>query len=215
MHEVIGHALGQDRRAAEGQPAGGAQGAVLGARGSRAPISSRSTSCPIRSSSSSGSSPADGPGRDRPRRVRGLRAQRARAAAPRARGHADRRRPHAQPPDDRAVADGEHEGDRRARRATARPIYVMVDAEGVPAKASAGCSPRCSASSRKATTRRRRSCSRPTASTSIAKLRDEVVARVDQLNMPSYTGFVQPKLDAGRRAPTARSPTSRSRTRWI
>ena len=28
------------------------------------------------------------------------------------------------------------------------------------------------------------------------KLRDEVVARVDKLNLPSYTGFVQPKLDA-------------------
>jgi dipeptidyl-peptidase-3 len=27
-----------------------------------------------------------------------------------------------------------------------------------------------------------------------AALRDEVVARVDHLNMPSYTGFVQPKL---------------------
>ena len=30
-----------------------------------------------------------------------------------------------------------------------------------------------------------------------AQLRDEVVARVEQLNMPSYTGFVQPRLDAG------------------
>ena len=29
-----------------------------------------------------------------------------------------------------------------------------------------------------------------------AKLRDEVVERVDKLNMPSYTGFVQPKLEA-------------------
>jgi dipeptidyl-peptidase-3 len=26
-------------------------------------------------------------------------------------------------------------------------------------------------------------------------LRDEVVARVQRLNMPSYTGFVQPKLE--------------------
>jgi dipeptidyl-peptidase-3 len=31
-------------------------------------------------------------------------------------------------------------------------------------------------------------------------LRDEVVARVDRLNMPSYTGFVQPKLEAVRGA---------------
>ena len=30
------------------------------------------------------------------------------------------------------------------------------------------------------------------------RLRDEVVARVDRLNMPSYTGFVQPKLEAVR-----------------
>jgi dipeptidyl-peptidase III len=29
-----------------------------------------------------------------------------------------------------------------------------------------------------------------------AKLRDEVVSRVDRLNMPSYTGFVQPRLEA-------------------
>jgi dipeptidyl-peptidase III len=29
-----------------------------------------------------------------------------------------------------------------------------------------------------------------------AKLRDEVVARVEKLNMPSYTGFVQPRLEA-------------------
>ena len=27
-------------------------------------------------------------------------------------------------------------------------------------------------------------------------LRDEIVARVDHLNMPSYTGFVQPRLEA-------------------
>ena len=29
-------------------------------------------------------------------------------------------------------------------------------------------------------------------------LRDEVVARVDRLHMPSYTGFVQPRLEAVR-----------------
>jgi len=31
-----------------------------------------------------------------------------------------------------------------------------------------------------------------------ATLRDEIVARVDRLNMPSYTGFVQPRLEAVR-----------------
>ena len=57
MHEVIGHASGKIADRLQGQPAGSAQGAVLGARGSRAPIWWRSTSCPIRSSSSSASSP--------------------------------------------------------------------------------------------------------------------------------------------------------------
>ena len=88
MHEVIGHAFGQGGRAAEGQSADRAEGAVLGARGSarrsrRAVLPARS-----RSSSSSGSSRAGRSRRDRARRVRGLRAQRARAAAPRPRGHA-------------------------------------------------------------------------------------------------------------------------------
>ena len=32
-----------------------------------------------------------------------------------------------------------------------------------------------------------------------AKLRDEIVARVDKLNLPSYSGFVMPKLTAGDR----------------
>jgi len=31
-------------------------------------------------------------------------------------------------------------------------------------------------------------------------LRDEIVARVDKLKLPSYTGFVQPKLEAVRDA---------------
>ncbi len=38
-------------------------------------------------------------------------------------------------------------------------------------------------------------------------LRDEVVARVDRLKLPSYTGFVMPKLDGGDATPTAPSPT--------
>jgi dipeptidyl-peptidase-3 len=32
------------------------------------------------------------------------------------------------------------------------------------------------------------------------KLRDEVVARVDHLNLPSYTGFVMPKLEPAKNA---------------
>ena len=41
-------------------------------------------------------------------------AKRPGAAAPGSRGHTDRRRPHAQPADGRALADGEHKGDRAA-----------------------------------------------------------------------------------------------------
>ena len=40
------------------------------------------------------------------------------------------------------------------------------------------------------------------------ELRDEVVARVDHLQLPSYTGFVMPKLDAGHGRGRRRSPTS-------
>jgi hypothetical protein len=39
-----------------------------------------------------------------------------------------------------------------------------------------------------------------------AQARDEIVGRVDKLNLPSYSGFVQPKLTR-RPAPTDRSPT--------
>ena len=95
------------------------------------------------------------------------------------------------------------ERDRGPRSATARPIYVMVDADGVPARASAGCSPRCSGSRPKATTTRRRtlfetygvhfdpSCATRSSRASIA------------CRLPSYTGFVQPQLDAGAPTPTA------------
>ncbi len=137
----------------------------------------------------------DGSSGDRAGRVRGLRAQRARAAAPHARRHADRGRPHAQPPDDRAVADGELEGDRRAASATARrsTSWSIAKAfqEGVGRLL--------------AEVQRIKSEGDYEAAKALfetygvhfdPKLRDEIVARVDHLNMPSYTGFVQPKLDA-------------------
>ena len=62
-----------------------------------------------------------GPGRDRPRRIRGLCAQRAGAAAPDPRRHADRRGSHAQPPDDRPLADGALDRRSSPGSATARP----------------------------------------------------------------------------------------------
>ena len=43
------------------------------------------------------------------------------------------------------------------------------------------------------------------------EMRDEVVARVDHLNLPSYTGFVMPKLEPVTDGDGDRSSTSRSR----
>ena len=76
-----------------------------------------------------------------------------------------------------------------------KTYYVMTDRRR-SAKGRAGCSRKCSGSRRRATTRPRSSCSKPTACTSMPALRDEVVARVDHLKLPSYTGFVMPKLEA-------------------
>ncbi len=71
--------VGQDLRAAEGQPAGGAQGAVFGARGSAR--RSRGALLPARSEARRARpGRGEGPQRDRPGRVRGLHAQRARPA---------------------------------------------------------------------------------------------------------------------------------------
>ena len=57
----------------------------------------------------------------------------------------------------------------------------------------------------KATTRPRRRCSKRYGVHFDPELRDEIVARVDQLKLPSYTGFVMPKLEAGARRRRCRS----------
>ena len=62
------------------------------------------------------------------------------------------------------------------------------------ATASAGCWPKCSASSPRATTPPRKKLFDTYGIHFDPKLRDEVVARVDALKLPSYTGFVMPKL---------------------
>ncbi len=97
----------------QGQSAGADQGVLLGARGGP-----RRPGRPVFHRRSEAGGARHHPGRrsrqHRARRIRGLHAQRAGAAAARPRGHADRGRPHAQPPDDRAVADGQHQGDRIA-----------------------------------------------------------------------------------------------------
>ena len=140
-----------------------------------------------------------------------LRAQRAGAVATDPPGHADRGRSHAQPADDRPLVMANSQAI-EVRKREGKTYYVMVD-PGRSARASAGCSPRCSASSRKATTKRPRRCSNHGVHFD-AKLRDEVVARVDRLQMPSYTGFVQPRLEPVT-APAARSRTCISAIRWI
>ena len=106
--------LGQGLRAAEGQPADGAEGAVLGARGGarrprRALFHARPEARRARARR------REGPRRDRAAEYEGYTRNALVAAPPHPRGHADRRRPHAQPPDDRPLADGELEGDRRPR----------------------------------------------------------------------------------------------------
>ena len=127
MHEVIGHASGPavpDGLKGTPQAALKEHFSALeeGARRSGRPLLHRRSQA-----RRARHHPGRRSGRDRPRRIRGLHAQCAGAAAARSRGHADRRRPHAQPPDDHPVADGQHQGDRAAARATARRYLVMVD----------------------------------------------------------------------------------------
>ena len=133
-------------------------------------------------------------GRDRPRRIRSLCAQRAGAAAARARRHAARRRPHAQPPGDRALADGAHVEPSRSAAARARPTT-----SGRRAGLSRG------VAELLAEVQRIKSEGDYAAARQLfetygvhfdAALRDEIVARVDRLKLPSYTGFVMPRLDA-------------------
>ena len=106
--------LGPDGRRRHGCAAPAAARSSTRPSRSRAPISWRCISCRIRSSSSSDSSPPTttprscGPSTSTTRATRCVQLRRVRE------GHADRRRPHAQPPADRALADGAHDGDRRA-----------------------------------------------------------------------------------------------------
>ena len=157
--------VGPGGRAPPRQPAGVPEGAVLGAR-----RITRRPGRPLlhrrREAGRAGTDTGREPRRDHPGRVRGLRAERARATAPRARGVADRRRPHAQPPDDRALAHRQHGGGGRSK--TGRTNVLRNDrrpANSVPG--SARCSPRFSGSSQPATTTQPDRCSTPTGSTSI------------------------------------------------
>ena len=130
MHEVIGHASGKIAERLKGNPSAALKEQYSALEEARADLVALYF-LPNPKLAELGLVTAAGPGGDRPGRIRGLHAQRAGAAAPRARRHADRGRPHAQPADDRPVADVELEGDRRAR---ARRQDLLRDGrrEGVP-----------------------------------------------------------------------------------
>ena len=120
MHEVIGHGSGKVDERLHGNPHGALKEQFSAIEESRADLVALYF-LPDPKLVEFGLVPAGAPRGHRPRRVRGLHAQCARPAAARPRGHADRRRPHAQPPDDRALADGAHDRDRACGCATARP----------------------------------------------------------------------------------------------
>ena len=165
MHEVIGHASGRMADDGDRHPGRDAQGAVLGARGRPRRPHRPLLPAPIRSWPSSASSrPRTRPRSSRPS-TRPTPRTRWSSCAGCAQGIPDRRGPHAQPPDDRALADGQHQGHRRP---PARRQDVLRDdrRDGLPRRRRAGCSPRCSGSRAPATTPPPRRCSRPTACTS-------------------------------------------------
>ena len=185
--------LGPHGRSHHRDAAGSAEGAVLGARR----IARRPGGAVLRRRSVSG---GDRPGAvrraagRRADRIRSLRAQRARAVAARPRRRAARRRSHAQPPGDRALAAGQHQGHRRAARATTRPTSWS----STPTRSATAwrrCWPKCSASSREGDYAAAKELFETYGVHFDPEMRDEVVARVDHLKLPSYTGFVMPKLE--------------------
>ena len=76
-----------------------------------------------------------------------------------------------------------------------KTYYVMVDAAGVPRGLRPAAGRSAAHQVRRRLRRRARTCSSATAFTSIRRCAIEIVARVDALNLPSYTGFVQPRLE--------------------
>ena len=180
-------------RSRDGDAAGPAEGAVLGARRDArrsGGVVFRRRSVSRRDRPGAGRRAA-GRGADR---VRGVCAQRAGAAAARPHRRAARRRPHAQPPGDRALAARQHQGDRRRAAATRRPTSWS----STPTR-SATASRRLLAEVQRIKSEGDYAAAKELFETYGVhfdpELRDEVVARVDHLNLPSYTGFVMPKLE--------------------
>ena len=94
-----------------------------------------------------------------------------------------------------------------SRTRDGKTYYVVDRRRGVPRRRRRACWPRCSGSRPRATTRRPKTLFESLRrSTSIPTLRDEVVARVERLDLPSYTGFVHAGLEPGvrRRRPDHR-----------
>ncbi len=193
MHEVIGHASGKISEKLKGSPQTALKEQYSALEEARADLVALYF-LPDPKLAELGIVEAKDQDRDRPGRVRRLHAQRARAAAAHPRGHADRGRPHAQPADDRPVADGQLEGDRRPR---ARRQDLLRDGRRQGVQEGVG--------RLLAEVQRIKAEGDYDAADKLfetygvhfdATLRDEVVARVERLKMPSYTGFVQPRLEA-------------------
>ncbi len=120
--------LGPHGRSRHRDAAGSAEGAVLGARGD----ARRSRRAVFRRRSVSRRDRPGAAGRAAGRRadrVRGLRAQRAGAAAARPHRRAARRRSHAQPPGDRALAAGATPRRSTSARRDEKTYFVVVDTD--------------------------------------------------------------------------------------
>ena len=192
MHEVIGHASGQQAAGFKGTPQQAIKEHFSALEEGRADLVGALLHCRPEAGGD-WRHPRRRPRQHRARRVRGLHAQRAGAAPPDPRRDHDCGRPHAQPADDRPVADGQHEGDRTAD-ARRQDVSTMVD----PKAFRDGVGTSAGRSSAHQVRGRLRAAAKLFDTYGVhfdPKLRDEVVARVDKLNLPSYTGFVQPKLE--------------------
>ncbi len=113
IHEVLGHGSGKVAAHLDGQPQLALKEQVLGARRD-AGGSGRALLHPRAQVGRGRIAARRVAGGNRPNRVRSLRAERARAAAPGSRGDLDRGRSHAQPAGHRALADCRDQGHRRA-----------------------------------------------------------------------------------------------------
>ena len=76
-----------------------------------------------------------------------------------------------------------------------KTYYVMTDVAGVPRRRRPAARRGAAHQGARATTPAAQALFETYGVHFDPKLRDEVVARVDQLNLPSYTGFVMPKLE--------------------